>query len=351
MTSSAIPPDVRRDLRRKLRQNAGRWIARFYRRELLLARTTRGMQIEAQQEFNRELVKPLIREIGAHLAQLPERGTFDPLPELLGLEQEVLRIAERGSDAVRRLTAERLDAMTASERDWGEAAAREELEVEPLVGNVPQIDLNQLPVLGVRFDRFFGEMLANPVGKRVRRFVQIGVERGLTTDQIVRGLKGTRTTKGVLEQPRHDVAALVESAASAASARQRAESFEAIGVDKWRWLATLDTKTCVACGNNEQNSPYKVGEGPTFPQHPNCRCSPVPWFGTPEGTRASQDGQVDAGTSFPDWFKKQSAGQQDAQIGRKRGLAFRRGDLEFRQMVGTDLDPLSIGELENRGRV
>jgi len=80
----------------------------------------------------------------------------------------------------------------------------------------------------------------------------------------------------------------------------------------YRYVATLDSRTCLVCGSLDG----KVFEGseppkePPLPQHPNCRCLWLPEIKGMEGfddddTRASMDGQVPANMNYEEWLKTQ----------------------------------------------
>jgi len=81
---------------------------------------------------------------------------------------------------------------------------------------------------------------------------------------------------------------------------------------KYRYVATLDTRTSAICrALDGQEFPY--GRGPTPPLHFNCRSTRVPiidydelgFTPPPAGTRASQGGQVPANESYGQWLAKQ----------------------------------------------
>jgi SPP1 gp7 family putative phage head morphogenesis protein len=81
---------------------------------------------------------------------------------------------------------------------------------------------------------------------------------------------------------------------------------------KYRYVATLDTRTSAICrALDGQEFPY--GRGPTPPQHFNCRSTTIPvidydelgFTPPPAGTRASQGGQVPANESYGQWLAKQ----------------------------------------------
>jgi SPP1 gp7 family putative phage head morphogenesis protein len=360
VTSTKLPPDAIASLRAALREGAGRWIARFYRHELLVARTVRGMQEEAIREFNREIVNPLLQKVASRLATFDLRGpdvVLELFPQLRALQSEIEATVARGSDAVRRLTTERLYSLTKQESDWVRESATKVLKVDapPVNDAAIREKVRDRPFLGAKVEKWFQNMLTTPTGDKARAWIQTGLQQGLTTDQIVRGLRGTKATgysDGILTgQGASAVSNLVVSAAAHASSVARFESFKAIGVDQWRWLATLDTKTCPICMQHEANSPYPMGEGPTFPAHPRCRCSPVPWFGDPIGNRASIDGPVPADQTFPQWLEGRSVAEQNEVLGKTKAEAWRAGKLTLAQMLGRDMQPLTLAELRRLDRI
>ena len=260
-----------------------------------------------------------------------------------------------GTDAVRRVTADQLSELVRQESLFvGSAIQRED---EGIV--VPQASAQQilerpmLPDLGLGAgpEQWFAKMIGGPVADHVRGWVQTGIQRGLTTDEIVRGLSGTRNEPGILEDDRNHVGTLVRSAAAHASSQTRMDAFEAIGVDQWQFVATLDLRTSTVCKSND-GKVFDVGQGPLPPLHPNCRSTAVPWFGEElSGTRASSGGQVSSSTHYQQWLKQQSKEDQDQALGKRRAAAWRSGKLSFEQMVGRDLEPLTLAELERLDRI
>ena len=359
MTGIQLPPDVLDQLRAALRKGAGRWIARFYRHELLVARTVRGMQIEAIEEFNREVVNPLLRQIAGRLATFDLRGpdvVLELFPQLRALQAEIENTVALGSDAVRRMTTERLVDLTRQESAWVKESAEKVLRVPAAPVNDAEVQqkVRERPFLGAKTEKWFQKMLAVPTGDKARAWIQTGLQQGLTTDQIVRGLRGTKATgytDGILTgQGPLAVATLVRTAASHASSVARAESFKAIGVTKYRFLATLDSKTSIQCAAND-GKVFDLDDGPVPPLHPNCRSGVVPYFGDPIGNRASIDGPVPADQSFRQWLEGRPMAEQDEVLGKTRAGAWRAGRLSFDQMVGRDMEPLTVAELRRLDRI
>lgn len=355
MTTTTVPPD----LRQALRDRAQVWIARLYRHEILTARTVRGMQVEAAQKFDELVVRPMLRAIGGRLAGFEPRGAdvlVDAFPELVALRSDIERIAAQGTDAVRRFSTERLFEFTKNEAEWLSRTTSRALRIEAArpTDQAIQQAVVERPFLGEKVEGWFRSMLAEPTGQKVRAWVQTGIQRGLTTDEIVRGLRGTRANNysdGILTgQPKHAVATLVRTASTHASTVARQESFKMLGVTTWRFVATLDSKTSVQCAAND-GKVFPLGKGPMPPLHPNCRSTAVPDFGVPVGERASIDGPVPADQTFRDWLETQPRNVQDEVLGKTKAEAWRGGRLDFDDMLGRDLEPLTLAELRRLDRL
>lgn len=362
MTDTTLPTDRAALLRAALRKHAGTWIQRFYRHELLVHRTIRGYQAEAVDQFRREVVEPVVRRVAAGLATFDRRGAdvlIETTPELRAIMADVEGIVRRGVGTVQQRHEGNLRDLVQHEADWVAGSAQKVLKVD-----VPALPVQQLaqqvkdrPYLGGKVEEWFGSLIGgdNGAADNVRFVLREGIARGYDEREMVRMLRGRRETgytDGLLSGQNTDqVRMLVQSSAVHASSTTRAESFKALGVSQYRWLATLDTKTCLICAQREAESPYEVGEGPMPPEHPRCRCTSVPWFGEPEGDRASTDGPVPADQTFPQWLEGRSAEEQDEVLGVTKAAAWRRGDLSLRDMLGADLQPLTLAELRRLDRL
>ena len=360
---TGIPPptltsQARNELRARLRSKAREFLERFYRHDVLVARAVRGIQTEAVQVFRRDVGDPLIREIAASLAGFDPRGqavTPQAYPELAAMIREAEAIVRRGVEQVQRITEERMRAVAETEAEFVQRNAEKSAD-EP----VPEANTAQAtrqPFLGDDTERWFQKMLVEPTGDGVRQRITQGIQQGLTVDQIVRSIRGTRTQTGVLDRSAEAVATLVRTAATSASANARTESFKEIGVTHWLFVATLDSRTSLQCAANDGKR-FPVGEGPLPPLHPNCRSTAVPDFGgEPEGTRAStnaqgrRSGQVPASTNFEGWLGARSIREQDEVLGAARAKAWRAGKLTLKQMLGRDMQPLTLENLRELDRI
>ena len=66
----------------------------------------------------------------------------------------------------------------------------------------------------------------------------------------------------------------------------------------------------------------------------------------PFGTRASIKGPVTASTRFEEWLGQLPQNEQEMVIGKAKARAWRAGKLTLKQMLGADLQPLTLAELE-----
>lgn len=351
-TPPRLTASARAEIRSRLRKRAGEFLQRFYRHDVLVARAVRGIQIEAAAQFRREVAGPLVRSIAGNLAGFDSRGadvTPANFPELRAMIREAEAIVEAGVENVRRLTEERMKDIGRREAEFvAENAAKTAREAVVEVN--PDAAITR-PFLGDDTERWFRKMLTGPTSDAVRQRITQGIQQGQTVDQMVRSIRGSRNERGVIDSSAEAVAVLVRTASTSASSNARDESFRAIGVTHWRFLATLDTRTSVQCAFHDGKT-YKVGEGPMPPLHPNCRSTAVPDFGgDPAGTRASTDGQVPADKDYGAWMAARSIEEQNQVLGVTKAKAWRSGKLSLKDMLGRDLQPLTLAELRELDRI
>jgi len=350
MTATTLPPDLREELRRALADRSKQWLSRLYRHELLMARTVKGMQVEALTKFDAEVVKPLLQLISGRLSTFTLRGNdivLELFPEAQQMIREIQQAIASGAMSMQRSILGGFTELARAEADWFTDAARTTLRV-----NVPDVDgaaaaarAVTKPVLGSKTEQWFGEMLGPTTANNVKAWVQTGVQRGLTTDEIVRGLRGTKDQAGILDKPRNAVASFVRTGATHVIAETTIDSYKAIGVEQYQFVATLDRRTSIQCAVLDGKK-FPVGKGPLPPLHPNCRSRTVPYLEDALVVkRPSQSGPVRSDTDFRTWLDSQSMERQNQVLGRSRADAWRSGQLSFDRMLGPDLQPLSVAEL------
>ena len=137
---------------------------------------------------------------------------------------------------------------------------------------------------------------------------------------------------------------------------------------KYRYIATLDTRTSAICRALDGRE-FDYGKGPMPPQHFNCRSTTVPVIDykaldippPPEGKRASMDGQVPGDTTYGEWLKKKMPGETEADVIRRqqealgskapyfRRLANKYGPTDaMAKLVRDDGSELTLAQLRSR---
>ncbi len=209
---------------------------------------------------------------------------------------------------------------------------------------------------------------------KIRDAIRIGYVEGKTASEIVRGIRGTRAAgyaDGLLQRPRRDLMAVVQTAISH-TAQVAREQFNDANRDLIKaevWRSTLDTKTSEPCRirdglKYEAGSHKPIGHKVLWLQGPgrihwNCRSTSTPvtksWreLGIPvdeisPSDRSSMDGQVPAETTFASWLQRQSAARQDQVLGPERGRLIREGGLKLPDLYSPNGRYLTLEELRER---
>lgn len=197
---------------------------------------------------------------------------------------------------------------------------------------------------------------------KIRDAVRLGYVTGQTTDQIVRGIVGTKTQNyadGLMNVPRRYVEGMVRTAISHTSNFARQEFYKANSgiMNGYVWVSTLDQSTSDTCQALDGRV-FQVGDGPLPPAHIGCRSSTAgvvkSWrdlgIDLPErdtGTRASMDGQVSGKLTYQTWLEKQSVDRQDEILGATRGKLFRAG-ATVDKFVDKNYRTLTLDQLRKR---
>lgn len=213
-------------------------------------------------------------------------------------------------------------------------------------------------VLGRRF-----ELLAGNTAARYEAAVNEGLRAGESAEAITRRVRGTRALgyrDGVLGRIRHWAETEVRTAVDAVANGGRQAAHEANGkvVGKEVWRAMLDNRTCPVCAALD-GTVFRVGDGPTPPMHPRCRCwrdpvlKPAAEMGLKPGDlppleRQSMTGKVPYGQSFESYMKKQDRAFQLDVLGKTRADLWRSGRVKLGRFVDDRNKLLTIPELYAR---
>lgn len=130
---------------------------------------------------------------------------------------------------------------------------------------------------------------------------------------------------------------------------------------KYRYVATLDTRTSAICGALDGKE-FEYGKGPLPPQHFNCRSTTVPVIDydklgfdpPPAGKRSSVDGPVPADMSYGEWLSKQPKRVQADVLGPEKVAYFNKMTDKYgpknamARLISEDGSELTLDELRRK---
>jgi len=164
----------------------------------------------------------------------------------------------------------------------------------------------------------FGDV--GPLSRRQMRAAGLSVDGPLSVRQL-QAAGGELTTVA-----NHQVMTLVRTSINQVANTASQHVYEANQdiTKKYRYVATLDTRTSAICRANDGRE-FEYGKGPAPPLHFSCRSTTVPvidyeglgFSPPPPGKRASMKGQVPADTSYGEWLYGQPKTVQEDVLGSK----------------------------------
>lgn len=227
------------------------------------------------------------------------------------------------------------------------AVAAYELEYIAKSKRKPKSVLNKPITGGMLFDEVWRKVAEDVRDKALYRIRQ-GVSEGVPTADIMRQLRGKRVKKGeyvggVMQEAQRHIESIVRTTRSHVANTAMMQSFEVLGYSHVKLIATLDSRTTPICAVNDQKV-WKIGDPDMLmpPLHYNCRSIliGVDADGEVAGKRPFKNddevGQVDANTSFKDWFKRQDATFKEEWLGKERYELYRSGKYTLDKFI----DPL-----------
>jgi hypothetical protein len=162
--------------------------------------------------------------------------------------------------------------------------------------------------------------------------VRAGYLAGLTAQQINRAVLGNvrdmepgqiqGLRKSLERNTRTMITSLAETARDAVY-RENEDIFSG-----YKYLATLDTRTCLVCAADDGKIFKNLDEAPKLPRHLNDRCLYVPYikgFEDIPGERAAMDGPVSDKMTYQDWLARQDPEIQKEILGPARYPAYKNG--------------------------
>ena len=227
----------------------------------------------------------------------------------------------------------------------------------------------KIPVVGgALLDELF-DKIKDDVRLRVEYAIRQGISDGQTNQQIVQRIKGKKAfdyQDGILQQSRVDIDRVVRTARSHVANTAYMDTYKALGFTHVKFVATLDGRVSKTCASLDQ-SMWEI-ESPKIrrpPLHPHCRSVLIgvdadgnlagkrPFVmderkvkDIPVDEKKQLIGQLDANTSFKQFFDKADGFFQKEWLGEKRYKLFKDGNYSIDKFV----DPLgrqySLAELK-----
>lgn len=252
-----------------------------------------------------------------------------------------------------------------------EISTIERLSPIPLSVNTPSISIMQKIVNGEVRGQTVKKMFSNLAvrdANKISNVLKVGLTEGKSVPEMVRDIRGTKAQgfkDGILKTTRNNVETIVRTTTNHVTTQAREAVYEENKdiIKEVKWVATLDKRTTPICSFRDGRT-YPVGEGPRPPAHMNCRSTTVPVIkkfselgipglrDLPPSTRASLSseftGQVPGTTTYPEWFKKQSASLQTEVLGKERSAMFRRGNLPNSFFFNDKRKQLTLPEMRTK---
>ena len=201
--------------------------------------------------------------------------------------------------------------------------------------------------------------VAESVRKKAEYVIRDGVSNGQTNQEIIQRIKGTKARNyadGLLNQTRNVIDAEVRTARAHLSNDVYLQTWSALGFEYTRDVATLDGRTSFGCAVKDGRVQL-IGIGHEKPPyHHRCRTVQVgcdkdgkldglrpfvadnrPVKDIPKDQRDGKIGQVDANTTYKDWFDRQDESFQEKWLGPVKYKLYKEGGFSIDKFV----DPLS----------
>lgn len=212
---------------------------------------------------------------------------------------------------------------------------------------------------GALVDYLFADIAAT-LRKKVESAIRDGISQRQTNQQIVQRIKGRKALDykdGLLKSSRESIERQVRTARSHISTATYIDTYKALGYEYVKVVATLDGRTCKYCASIDGDV-FSIDDPlrPRFPVHPNNRTTYVPCNkdgeiaglrpfvmderkvkDIPKEERKHLIGQLDANTSFRDFFEQSDEFFQRTWLGKSKYELYKKGGYSIDKFA----DPLN----------
>jgi len=266
-----------------------------------------------------------------------------------------LMLSERAYGDVSRELAAKMEELAREEADYQQEllAAAQDVTPTPMDTNGTIAEMLAVPILGLTIAETMRGLSAAR-SDAIRRAAQAGFVNGQTPDEIVRALRGTKSTgftDGTFNKLRHHLETTIRTALSHATSYVTAavRALNSNIVRAVMWVSVLDSATsswCIARAGKRYTADnahrpighsYDWGAGPGR-YHYNCRSTSAPLLA----------GEVPNANAFGDWLGRQSAARQDEVLGPTRGALYRRGQVSVEGFLNNKGKLLTLAQLQAR---
>ena len=212
---------------------------------------------------------------------------------------------------------------------------------------------------GQLVDYLFSDIAAN-LRKKVEYVIRDGFSQGQTNQQIIQRIKGKKSLDykdGILSKTESEIERQVRTARSHISNATYIDTYKALGYEYVKVVATLDGRTCKYCASIDGDVyPIDDPTRPRFPVHPNNRTTYVPCNkdgeiaglrpfvmderkvkDIPKDERKHLIGQLDANTSFKEFFEQSDEFFQRTWLGKSKYELYKNGEYSIDKFA----DPLN----------
>lgn len=274
------------------------------------------------------------------------------LPDDLLLQVKSVQISPQFAQAVATIDPTTYNIVTLSD-DLGATVLGVPKEFNLDIGDGTTITLPNGATLQKSFRRLAGQQ-AEVFTKEVRN----GLILGEASEKIARRLR-----RQLIAVPNNQIRTMVRTSVNqvANAASQAVYSQNQEITKRYRYIATLDSRTSAICRALDGRT-FKYNEGPTPPQHFNCRSTTVPivdykGLGIPPpkpGKRRSSGGLVPANQTYGQWLFDQSKEVKADVLGPSKVpyfnmLSEKHGpSAAIRKFVSADGTEVTLQELQRR---
>lgn len=190
--------------------------------------------------------------------------------------------------------------------------------------------------------------------------VRVGYLSGISTKQIVRNVLGDMKDNdflyknGLMSSLRNSLLnntrTMLQSFANETRMNIYKENENYFGDNygyKYEFLATLDSRTCLVCGNYDGKKFKSIKDTPLIPIHRCCRCLVIPVLkGDVEDLKSSEDGYVSSKVTFSDWLETQNENVKKEVLGSSRYKMYKNG-VKINNFINNN-KVLTLEELKSR---